>query len=145
KELRNIRSAPVKDDELALAKSYMAGSFARALEDPRTVARFVLNTSLNKLPADHYETYLERLNAVTVADVQQAAGRFLHPDSATILVVGDKESVAKTLGPLSGNGQVLFFDANGDIVRIDPTEGATPAPAGMTAQDVLDAYIKAIG
>src|SRR5690606_9917140 len=85
------------------------------------------------------------LNAVTVADVQQAAGRFLHPDSATILVVGDKESVAKTLGPLSGNGQVLFFDANGDIVRIDPTEGATPAPAGMTAQDVLDAYIKAIG
>ena len=27
----------------------------------------------------------------------------------------------------------------------DRTEGATPAPAGMTAQVVMDAYIKAIG
>jgi predicted Zn-dependent peptidase len=145
KEIANIRTAPVKADELALAKSYMAGSFARSLEDPRTVARFALNTYLNKLPEDHYETYLNRLNAVTIADVQQAAERFLHPDSAVILVVGDKETVAKTLEPLANGGHVLYYDANGDIVRPDPTEGATPAPAGMTAQDVLDAYIKAIG
>ncbi len=145
KEITDIRNAPVKADELALAKSFMAGSFARALEDPRTVARFALNTLLNDLPEDYYETYLQRLDAVTIADVKQAAERFLHPDSCTVLVVGDKEQVAKTLEPLSGSGQVMYFDINGDIVRFDPTEGATPAPAGMTAQDVLDAYIKAIG
>ena len=144
-EITNIRKAPVKQDELSLAKSNMAGSFARALEDPRTVARFALNTYLNQLPEDHYETYLKRLDAVSLADVQKAAERFLHPDSATILVVGDKEQVAKTLVPLSTSGQVMDYDMNGDIVRIDPTEGATPAPSGMTAQDVLDAYIKAIG
>ncbi|MCB0759010.1 MAG: insulinase family protein [Flavobacteriales bacterium] len=144
-EIRNIRKAPVKADELALAKSYMAGSFARALEDPRTVARFALNTYLNDLPEDHYDTYLKKLETVTIADVQQAANRFLQSDSTTILVVGDKEQVAKTLEGLSTTGVVLDFDINGDIVRIDPTEGATPAPAGMTAQDVLDAYIKAIG
>ncbi len=144
-EIAKIRTAPVTADELSLAKSNMAGSFARALEDPRTVARFALNTYLNDLPEDHYETYLKRLDAVTVADVQKAAERFMHPDSATILVVGDKAQVAETLKPLSTSGQVFFYDVNGDIVREDRTEGATPAPAGMTAQIVLDAYIKAIG
>jgi predicted Zn-dependent peptidase len=144
-EIAGMRNAPVKADELALAKSYMAGSFARSLEDPRTVARFALNTYLNQLKPDHYETYLKRLDAVTADEVQKAAVRFLHPDSCTLLVVGDKEQVAKTLAPLAGDGHVLDFDVNGDMVRLDPTEGATPAPAGMTAQNVLDAYVKAIG
>ncbi len=145
KEIRHIQAGPVTADELALAKSYMAGSFARSLEDPRTVARFALNTFLNDMPADHYETYLKRLDAVTVADVQQAAQRFLHPDNCTVLVVGDKASVAGSLSTLAGANPVLDLDANGDIVRVDPTEGALPAPAGMTAQSVLDAYIQAIG
>ncbi len=145
KEVRRIRLEPVAADELALAKSYMAGSFARSLEDPRTVARFALNTFLNELPADHYETYLKQLDAVTVADVQRAAERFLHPDNCTVLVVGDKASVADKLTALAGANPVLDFDPNGDIARPDPTEGATPAPAGVTAQTVLDAYIKAIG
>lgn len=145
KELHRIRDGKVTADELALAKSYMAGSFARSLEDPRTVARFALNTYLNDLPKDYYATYLKQLDAITADEIQQAAQRFLHPDSCTVLVVGDKEQVAKSLKGLSPKGSVIDFDANGDIVRIDPTEGATPAPKGMTAQDVLDAYIKAIG
>ncbi len=144
-EIRRIRTAPVTADELALAKNYMAGSFARGLEDPRTVARFALNTYLNDLPEDHYASYLKRLDAVTAEQVQQAAVRFLHPDSCTVLVVGDKQSVAKGLERISPTGRLQDYDANGDIVRPDPSEGATPAPAGMTAQDVLDAYIKAIG
>lgn len=144
-EITKMRTSPVTADELALAKSNMAGGFARALEDPRTVARFALNTYLNDLPEDHYENYLKRLDKVSVGDVEKAAERFMHPDSAIILVVGDKEKVAETLKPLSTSGQVIFYDVNGDRVREDRTEGATPAPAGMTAKDVLDAYIKAIG
>lgn len=145
KELHRIRDARVTADELALAKNYMAGSFARSLEDPRTVARFALSTYLNELPEDYYTTYLKRLDAVTVADIQAAADRLLSPDSCTVLVVGDKEQVAPSLKGLGGAAQVLYFDANGDMIRPDYTEGATPAPAGMTAQDVLDAYVKAIG
>lgn len=145
KELNRIREAKVTAEELALAKNYMAGSFARSLEDPRTVARFALNTYLNELPEDYYATYLQRLEAVTMDDVLAAAERFLSPDSCTVLVVGDKETVAESLKGVGGSKSMLFYDANGDIMRTDPTEGATPAPAGMTANDVLQAYIKAIG
>ncbi len=140
-EVEHIRQMAVTEEELTLAKSYMAGTFGRSLEDPRTIARFALNTYLNELPQDHYATYLQRLDKVTVADVQAAAQRFLNPDHAQVLVVGDKEQVANKLAPLSFSRAVAYYDINGDLYR----ETAEPVPAGVTAEGVLDAYIKAIG
>ena len=140
-EIARIHEQPVKDDELSLAKSYMAGSFARSLEDPRTIARFALNTYINDLPKDHYSTYLKRLDTVSVASVQAAAKRFLHPDNMNVLVVGDKLKVANKLAPLSYTKAVVYYDINGDIYR----ETSEPAPVGMTADNVIDAYLKAIG
>jgi hypothetical protein len=133
--------APVSADEISLAKSNMAGNFARALEDPKTIARFALNTYLNDLPADHYDTYLQRLDTISIADVQQAAERFLKPAHATILVVGDKEKVGSTMAPLSANGKVVYYDADGNIEK----NVVEPVPEGLTAQKVIDNYITAIG
>lgn len=140
-EMERIRKEPVGKDEIELVKSNMAGSFARSLEDPRTVARFALNTYLYGLAADHYENYLKRLGAVDIADVQRAAQRFLKPDNATILVVGDKEKIAEELAALSTDGKVVCYDTNGDV-EVDRLD---PVPTGMTAQQVIDAYIVAIG
>ncbi len=142
KEIERMRMKPVTDEELALAKSYMAGSFGRSLEDPRTIARFALNTYLNDLPKDHYATYLKRLEAVTAADVQAAAEAFLHPDNAVILVVGDKRELLPRLEPLSWstNPKVMELDHNGAMY----VEQFEPVP-GKTAADVIDAYLTAIG
>lgn len=140
-ELEHMRLNGVKPDELALAKSYMAGSFARSLEDPRTVARFALNAYLYDLPKDHYSTYLKRLDTVSAAGVMAAAERFLHPDNAAILVVGDMERVGNKLVPLSFERGVIQLDENGDPYR----EELGPLPAGVTPQSVLEAYFKAIG
>lgn len=140
-ELDRIRKAPVSADEISLAKSNMAGNFARALEDPKTIARFALNTYLNDLPADYYDTYLQRLDTISIADVQQAAARFLKPAHATILVVGDKEKVGNTLAPLSANNKVVYYDPDGN----EEKNVVDPVPEGLTAQKVIDNYITAIG
>lgn len=140
-EIERMRDEPVTDEELALAKNYMAGSFARSLEDPRTIARFALNTQLYELAPDHYATYLQRLDTVSAKSVQAVAQRLLKPDHATILVVGDKPEVANKLVPLSATNAVVYYDANGDLYR----ETFEMPPAGMTAQTVLDNYVKAIG
>ncbi len=140
-ELEHMRLNGVKPDELALAKSFMAGSFARSLEDPRTVARFALNTYLYDLPKNHYATYLKRLDTVSAASVMAAAERFLHPDHAAILVVGDMERIGNKLVPLSFERGLLQLDENGDPYR----EELGPVPAGVTPQTVLEAYFKAIG
>ena len=43
--IEHLRQEPITEEELELAKNYMAGSFARSLEDPRTVARFAALTA----------------------------------------------------------------------------------------------------
>lgn len=117
REIERMRTEPVTAEELDLAKRYMAGSFARSLEDPRTVARFALNTYLNGLARDHYATYLVRLEVMTIADVQAAASAFLHPDNAVILVVGDKKVIGPRLASLSRSTDpmVLELDHNGEV------------------------------
>ena len=143
KELERLRNEPVTAEELDLAKKYMAGSFARSLEDPRTAARFALNTYLNGLEKDHYATYLQRLDAVTLADVQAAATAFLHPDNATIFVVGDKEKIQAGLIPLSmqTNMPIQQLDENGERWREPALEPVTD----RTAEDIIEAYLKALG
>ena len=54
----------------------MAGSFARSLERPQTVARFALNIIRDNLPADYYQTYLKRLEAISKDDVLTAAQKY---------------------------------------------------------------------
>ncbi len=142
KELDRMRFEPVTQEELELAKRYMMGSFGRSLEDPRTVARFALNTELNGMPADYYKTYLSRLEGVTVQQVQDAAMAFLHPDQAVILVVGDKEEIIDLLAPLSkqNNSPVVQLDVDGGrwIEKITKVED-------RVAEQVIESYIHAIG
>ncbi len=141
-EIERMRNEPVTEEELDLAKRYMAGSFARSLEDPRTVARFALNTYLNGLAEDHYATYLKRLEAITVADVQAAAQAFLHPDHVAIFVVGDKSAIMAKLEPLSQTTDpaVLELDHNGVI----PVEELEPV-RDRTAEQIIEHYLEAIG
>ncbi|MEO8590939.1 MAG: pitrilysin family protein [Flavobacteriales bacterium] len=141
-ELDGMRNNAVTAEEIDLAKNFMAGSFARSLEDPRTVARFALNTYLNDLPADHYATYLKRLDALTAADVQAAAESFLYPDNAVILVVGDRKSIYYKLKPLSMDEDqtVIELDENGDPYA----EDLTPV-SDRTVDQVIEAYLTALG
>lgn len=140
-EMKRMQGEPVTEEELALAKSYMAGSFARSLEDPGTLARFALNTYINELAADHYASYLQRLDTVGAETVQQMAMRYLRPDNCFVLVVGDKAEVANKLAGYSLMNAVVFYDVNGDIYK----EKFEPAPAGLTAKDVVEAHVRAIG
>ncbi|MBK8497666.1 MAG: insulinase family protein [Flavobacteriales bacterium] len=141
-ELLRMRDEPVTTEELELAKRYMAGSFARSLEDPRTVARFALNTYLNGLPEDHYATYLKRLEAVSIADVQAAAETFLYPDNAVIFVVGDRASILPKLEPLSqiSDPAVIELDHNGK-----PYEEELERVKDRTAEQIIEHYLEAIG
>jgi len=141
-EMERLREEPVPQADLDLAKRYMAGSFARSLEDPRTVARFALNTYLNGLSQDHYATYLQRLEKVTVDDIQRAAKAFLLPENAIVFVVGDLEKIRRTMIPLSMEPFIplLELDVEGQV-----KEDHLVDAGDTTAQQVIDRYLDAIG
>jgi len=138
-ELNRIRTEPVKKDEMDLAKSSIAGSFARSLERPQTVANFAISTARYHLPDDYYSTYLKRVQAVTASDILQTAQKFIHPDHAYITVVGKAAEIADKLSPF---GEVKYYD----IYANEYTPSDSPSiPEGFTAKNVMKNYIKAIG
>ncbi len=141
KELNRIRTEKVPAEELQMFKNVLTGQFSQSLEQPGTVANFALNTARYKLPADYYEKYLERLQNVTPEQVQAMAQKYIRPDNAHILVVGNKEDVAERLKQFAADGKVNFYDIYGNPVK----DVKATIPAGVTAETVIADYVNAIG
>ena len=128
-------------DELEGIKSFLTGSFAISLEDPSTIAKFAINIDRYNLPKDYYANYLKNLAAVTADDVFAMAQKYIRPENATILIVGDKEELTKKMERFAGSQPVEFYDSYGNSVK----EVNKAIPAGVTPKTIIDAYIKAIG
>ena len=138
-EIRKMVETPAPDSSLQFVKNYLNGSFALSLERPETIARFALNIERYGYDNDYYATYLSRLDAVTVEDVQRVARTYLRPDNMNITIAGNRD-VADGLAQFAASGQVEFFDAYGE-----PLKDLEPAPEGMTAEDVFNAHYEARG
>ena len=138
-ELRQIRTALVSAEELRKSKASVTGSFVRSLENPQTVASFAINTARYRLPADYYKNYLRKVSDVTAADVLAVAKKYVRPNNATITVVGNGSEIAGQLKPF---GPIDYYDAEGNQIK---PEAKKSVPAGLTADQVIDAYVKAIG
>jgi len=141
-EMKRLTTELVPKDQVELTKNVMNGSFARGLENPQTIARFAVNTALNKLPKDYYQNYLENLSKVTPADVMAMAKKYIKPDNSYIVVVGNKEKEAKKLNNFSAKKTVEFFDIYGN--PFVETKLKT-TPDNVTAQTIVDNYLKVTG
>ena len=92
---------PVSTQELADAQAYLSGHFPLTVETPDAIAMQVLNALFYELDVKELETYRERVNAVTVDDIQRVARTYLRPGRLSIVLVGD----AGVIGPqLKGAG-----------------------------------------
>jgi predicted Zn-dependent peptidase len=140
-EMDRLTKEPVSADDLQLVKNSMAGSFARSLESPQTIARFARNTYRFNLPADYYETYLQRLDAVSIEDVLEMAKKYIRPENANIVVAGSRDEVSANLARFDSDGVIDFYDAFGK--KLDMQESALPA--GLDAKTVVSDYLDAIG
>lgn len=94
-ELHSLK--PVTAEELARAKAAVGLGYPRGFETAQQVARAVAQMSLHDIGPDHFEQFVPRLNAVTLADVAAAAERHVRPHQLTAVVVGDPAIVAPQL------------------------------------------------
>jgi zinc protease len=139
-EINRMRNEPVSKGELQGVINNLTGKFSLALEQPSTIARFAMNIDKYDLPTDYYANYLTALSKVTIEDVQAMAKKYLKPDNAYIILVGDKEVISKDVAKYSKDGKIAYYDSYGnDFVELKK------APEGVTGWTVLDNYIKAIG
>ena len=97
-DLRGMR--PPRDEEMSLAKASLTRGYPRGFETAQQVARSVAVMALYGLPETYFEQFVPRINAVTSADVVDAAARYLDPAKLTTLVVGDYSAIADSLRSL---------------------------------------------
>ena len=96
-EVSKLLRERVGERELAGAQEYLTGSFPLTIETPSQIALQILNAVFFGLNMNDLQTYRERVNAVTVDDVQRVARSYLHPDKLTIVLVGDASAFVKQL------------------------------------------------
>ncbi len=89
KEIRGIQTEPVSEKELADAKAYLTGSFPLKMDTYAKIAGMLTFIEIYNLGLDYPQRYSALINAVTRADIQRAAKKYLHPDNLVIVVVAN--------------------------------------------------------
>ena len=143
-ELDKMKNSFVTDEELNSAKAKYTGNFVLSLENPSTIAGFARNIITQKLPEDYYNSFLENINNVTKEDVQKAANNYFLTDNTRVFITGKGSEILESIENIEYNGKKLnvrYFDkyAN-EIERPNYT-----VDSNISAEDVIDDYIKAIG
>ena len=144
-ELKRMRTELVSEEDLKNAKAKYVGNFVMQIEKPSTIAGYALNKETQGLPEDFYENYIKNINAVTAEDIKNAANKFFLTDQTRVVIVGKAADVLPGLEVMSKREKlpIFYFDKYGNPTQ--KPEVKKPVPAGVTAQTVLNDYIKAIG
>lgn len=96
-ELEQMGSTPVPATELTGVKNFMAGMYLLRLETQEGVINQLNNMKTLGLPNDYLETYVTRVRSVEPQHLQAAAKKYIAPDQAAIVVVGDASKILDVL------------------------------------------------
>lgn len=77
--LRKMREKKVSQEELARAKNYLIGAYELGMQTQSAQAALLAHDELYGLGAESYRQYAEKIQAVSAADVQRVARRYLDP------------------------------------------------------------------
>jgi zinc protease len=113
-ELKRLRDEKVTAVELENAKRAIVGGFALSLEQPQALLQNIITQKLYNLPANYWDTYPQKVEAITADDVQRVAQKYVDLNHLQIVAVGD---ASKTRAVLAKFGTVEEFDGEGKPVR----------------------------
>lgn len=86
--LRDFIAKGPTEAEVQQARNNLVGGFPLRLDSNRKILDQLSLIGFYRLPLDHLDTWVGRVEAVTAADVQAAFARRLNPDALTTVVVG---------------------------------------------------------
>ncbi len=133
-EFWRLQRDPVRERELADAKAYLTGSFPLTIETPDAIATQIVNVLFYGLPVSDLQNFRERVNAVTVDDIQRVAKLYLKPDRLSVVLVGNAKEFANQLQGIGFSGFETIDLDNLDLASVDFKRPARRAesPSGVT-------------
>jgi zinc protease len=116
KELRELLTTRKPEEaELKFAKDSIAIALPGNNETSSEIANSYGEILTYGLKDTYWNDFVGDLTALTPADVNASAGKLVHPDSVTWLVVGDLSKIEKSVRALDF-GEVTILDADGKTV-----------------------------
>ena len=116
-EVNAMRDAPLPAAELDTARDAQVLSLPGAFETNADIGASMADIFIYGLPLDYYARLPGQLSAVTAAQVQAAARKYLAPDKMKVVAVGDRKRILPQLQPL-GLGTVEMRDSDGQMPRV---------------------------
>ena len=113
-EIRSMRDVAVPQKEFDDKRRGIIASFALTLESPQAVLGNHITRWIYKLPADYWDKLPDRIMAVTQAQVQEAAKKYLDPARLQIVTVGEAAKIGDIVKKF---GPVTVYDVNGNVVK----------------------------
>ena len=102
---------PVPADELARAKNYVALRYPSAFETTGDISRRLEDALVYHLPDDYFAKYVQNIQAVTAADVQRVAQKYIAPGRFAVVVVGDLKTIEAGVRALNlGTVKIMTVD-----------------------------------
>jgi zinc protease len=87
-EIERIQTEPVTAEELADSQAYRTGSLPVSLETNSGLASVIIDMELYGLGLDYLQRFPALIKAITIADVQAAAQKYLSTEQIAIAVAG---------------------------------------------------------
>lgn len=114
-EITRITTEKVTDQDVKDTVAFTVESFPQRFQSKMSVLRTYVSDEYTGRDPAYWQTYIENLKKVTPDDVLRVAKKYLHPDKAVILAVGNMDDV------LTGGydkAPDLKFRAFGSITRL---------------------------
>lgn len=103
-EIQRLQKEAPAAAELAGIQSYISGVFVIQNSSRGALIGQLRYVDLQGLGEDYLKTYVQKINAVTPADVQKITTEYIKPEQMTIVVVGDKAKITDQLAPFAPGG-----------------------------------------
>ncbi len=100
KVMDGLTTQPFTEEELKRAKDNILNSFLFRYDTKDKVLAERVRLEFYGYPADYLETYKAALEKVSVADLNAAAKKYIHPDKYAVLVVGNGPEIKPGLDDL---------------------------------------------
>jgi zinc protease len=116
KELNGIRGGiPVTERELEFNKQSIIRRFPAGFETNFAISNQLSNLVTYGLPDSYFNDFITKVNAVTLADVNRVAQKYLDPNKMAIVIVGDRKVIEPGLKEIPTWGttiSILDLDGN---------------------------------
>ncbi len=95
-EIEKIKNG-ITNDELSFTKSSLTKRYPSNFETYRQIAANISSKVIHNLPDDYFETYINKINSLSLDDVNKIANNSIYPDELITVLVGDSKRIFSQL------------------------------------------------